>query len=70
MMDRAITSDDVRELLAAGYAIVEDNSCAEVSHVTVADPVICLSGGRRWTETKDITLRTRAQVSRFLIARS
>ena len=69
-MDRAITTDDVRELMAAGYTIVEDKSCAEVPHVTVADPVICLSGGRRWTETKGVTLRTRAQASRFLIARS
>lgn len=69
-MDRAITYDDARELLAAGFAIVEDNSCAEVPHVTVADPVICLSGGRRWSETKEITLRSRGQVSRFLIARS
>lgn len=69
-MDGAITPDDARELSAAGYAIVDDSSCAEVPHVTVADPVICLSGGMRWTETKNITLRTRAQVSRFLIARS
>ena len=69
-MDRAITPADARELSAAGYAIVQDNSCGEVPHVTIADPVICLCGGRRWTETKEITLRNRAQVSRFLIARS
>ncbi|KGC70197.1 hypothetical protein DP57_5909 [Burkholderia pseudomallei] len=69
-MRDAITQQDVRELLAAGYAVVDENVSGTVTHVTVADPVNCLSGGKRWTEIKHVTLRSRPQVSRFLTARS
>ncbi|MPV65676.1 hypothetical protein [Burkholderia sp. BE17] len=70
MMRDAITQQDVRELIAAGYVVVDDNVSGTVPHVTVADAVICLSGGKRWTEIKHVTLRSRPQVSRFLTARS
>lgn len=69
-MRDAIPQQDVRELLAAGYAVVDENVSGTVPHVTVADPVICLSGGKRCTEIKHVTLRSRPQVSCFLTARS
>ena len=70
-MDRNITQDDVRELVAAGYSIVDDKTIGEARHVTVADPVVCLGGGgKRWTEAAPVTLHSRSQVSRFINARS
>lgn len=69
-MSNAITQQDVCELIAAGYAVVDDNVSGNVPHVTVADPVMCLCGGKRWTEFTHVTLRSRLQVSRFLAARS
>ncbi|RQQ77928.1 hypothetical protein DF134_36360 [Burkholderia stagnalis] len=69
-MSSVITQSDVRELAAGGYVIVDENVSGKAPYVTVADPVICPSGGKRWTEFSHVTLHSRMQVSHFLIARS
>ena len=56
-------------LLTAGFEIFENNVCEEGSrpgHIVVADPVLCMSGSRRWAEVRRVVLRTPRDVFRFI----
>lgn len=61
----------IKELLDAGYAILEAyiNDQAP-GHVIVADPVLCISGNKRWAEVQRVTLRTPQQVFKFIADRA
>lgn len=62
-----IENIEMTELLKkAGYTIISETACT----VTVADPVQCSNGGgKRWTEHKPVTMRSSAQVRRFMADR-
>lgn len=64
---------NVAELQQAGYEIFEVNMPADGGApgcIVVADPVLCTSGNKRWAEVRRVTLRTPAQVYRFISDRS
>jgi len=69
-MNRSIDQANVRKLIADGYTIVECRIGDPSPFVVVADPVACMNGIACWTESVDVTLHTRDQVARFLLARS
>lgn len=52
------------------YAITKPLETGEAAEVVVKDPVQCSSGSRRWTEYKEVTMTSDAQVRRFLDVRS
>lgn len=66
-----LTHHHVADIQTAGYEIFEAyiNENAP-GHIVVADPVLCVSGNRRWAEVRRVTLRTPAQVVRFISDRS
>lgn len=66
-----ITHHHVAALQGAGYEIFEAviNEGAP-GHIVVADPVLCMSGGKRWAEVRRETLRTGPAVWRFINERS
>ncbi|MBR8030013.1 MULTISPECIES: hypothetical protein [Burkholderia] len=70
MMNQTIDLADVRKLADDGYTIVEYRIDLPSPFVVVADPVACMSGIACWKEWVAVTLRTRDQVMRFLLARS
>ena len=61
-----ITTTHLASLARAGFEVLEHSA----GFVVVADPVLCMSGGRRWTETQPVRLTTAAQLYRFLIDRT
>lgn len=65
-----LTHHHTSELQRAGYEILEacvnDNA---PGRLVVADPVLCISGGKRWAEVRRVTLRTPAQVAKFIADR-
>ena len=68
-----LNAHHVADLQSAGYEFFE--GCVSPTgdrpgHIAVADPVLCLSGNKRWAEVRRVTLRTPAQVVRFIDERS
>ncbi len=61
-----ITTAHLVSLARAGFEVIEQSA----GFVVVADPVLCMSGARRWTETKPVRLITAAQLYRFLSDRT
>ena len=61
-----ITTAHLASLARAGFEVIEQSA----GFVVVADPVLCMSDDRRWTETKPVRLTTAAQLYRFIIERT
>lgn len=55
----------IESLIRAGFKVLEQAA----DFVVVADPCLCMSGGRRWIESKPVRLTTPSQLYRFIIER-
>jgi hypothetical protein len=60
-----ITTTHLASLARAGFEVLEHSA----GFVVVADPCLCMSGGRRWIESNPVRLTTAAQLYRFIIER-
>ena len=57
-------------LIQAGYMVIEsDIKDNAPGYIVVADPVLCLSGSKKWAEVRRVRLRTPIEVFRFIIER-
>lgn len=61
----SLTPSHIASLTRAGFEVLEQSA----GFVVVADPVLCMSGGHRWIESKPVRLTTPSQLYRFIIER-
>lgn len=68
-----LNAHHVADLNSAGYEFFEvcvSDIGDRPGHIVVADPVLCLSGNKRWAEVRRVTLRSPSQVAKFIDERS
>jgi hypothetical protein len=63
----SISQQDINMLNNEGHTIIE--SSLEQGYIVVSDYVLCMSGGKRWTEEKQLRLTTHKQVLQYIIDR-
>lgn len=63
----------VADLQREGYLVIQDNTSGTGDRpgvILVADPVLCMSGNKRWAEVRKVYLRSPAEVVKFIEERS
>ena len=68
-----LNAHHVADLQQEGYLVIQDNTSDTGDRpgmIIVADPVLCMSGSKRWAEVRKVYLYTPGDVITFLDERS